>query len=82
MRTLIIATAAAVVVALWLFAPKVPTDISTASLALFSYWDAHNHAHLGGIPVQQFEDLSVVFTESGDKPAATAHVVKGTAQRP
>jgi hypothetical protein len=67
MRTVIIATTA-VVVALWLFAPK-PTADSTASLAppLISYWDAHNQAHLQGIPVQHFEDLSFVFTERGDK---------------
>ena len=83
MRTVIIATAAAVVIALWLFAPKPAADISTALLAptSISYWDAHMHAHLGGIPVQHFEDLSLVFTESDDKQAPPARLVVDTGQR-
>jgi len=42
-----------------------------ATLAPFpiSYWDAHTYSHLEGMPVQHFEDVSLVFTESGDKPA-------------
>jgi hypothetical protein len=83
MRVAIIATAAAVVIAVWLFAPKRSTDISAASLAAtqISIWEAHNHAHLGGLPVLHFEDQSLVFTESGDKPAPAARLVHDTGQR-
>jgi hypothetical protein len=58
MRTVIIAAAIAVVVALWLFAPHPPKNTAMATLgpaaislgpAPISYWDAHNQAHLEGI---------------------------------
>ena len=81
MRTLSIAIAlAAMVVGLWLFAPKPAQDISTASLApsSTSYWDAHSQAHLEGVPVQHFEDLRVVFTDSGDKQTPPALLVRET----
>ena len=84
MRAAIIATAAAVVVALWLFSPKPSVGVSSATLATLapiSIWDAHNQAHLAGMPVQHFEDVSFVFTESGDKPAPAVRVVRDTGQR-
>jgi len=81
MRTLIIATTAAVVIALWLFTPKPQKDVSTASLAPSSYWDVHNQAHLEWLPVLHFEDLSVVFTESGYKQAPPARLVRDSGQR-
>ena len=83
--------AAAVVIGLWLFAPKPTVDVRSARLATFassatvapiSVWDIHNRAALKGLPEQQFEDLSFVFTESGDKPAPAARlVVRDTGQR-
>jgi hypothetical protein len=85
MRILIgLAIAAAVLLGIWNnFAPRSETGISAASLAPspISIWDAHNHAHLGGLPVQHFEDLSLIFTESGDKPAPAARLVVDTRQR-
>jgi len=97
MRAVIIATAAAVVIAVWLFTPKSSLDVSWATLALFapkpsvdvssavlasiSVWDVHNRVHLEGLPEQDFEDLSLVFTESGDKPAPAARLVVDTRQR-
>ena len=82
MRAAIIATAAAVVIGFLLFASKPSVDVSSATLAPISVWDAHNHAHAEGLPVLHFEDLSFVFTESGDKPASAARlVVRDTGQR-
>jgi hypothetical protein len=80
---MMIAIAAAVVVGLWLFAPKPAAHISTASLAPspMSYWDVHNFAQLDGLPVLHFADLSLVLTESGDKPAPAARLVQDTGQR-
>ena len=78
MRAVIIATVAAVIVAFWLFAPHPLKNVSKATLGpapTISYWDAHNQAHLGPMPVQHFEDLSLVFTESGDNPAPAARLV-------
>jgi len=90
MRAAIIATAAAVVIGLWLFAPKPTVDVrsarlapfaSSATLAPISVWDMHNRAALEGLPEQQFEDLSFVFTESGDKQALAARLAGDTVQR-
>jgi len=82
MRAAIIATAAAVVVALWLFSPKPSVGVSSATLAtLAPISDVRNRAHLEGLPVLHFEDLSFVFTESGDKPAPAARLVVDSGQR-
>jgi len=42
------------------------TEISVSKAAMtpaISIWEIHNQAHLEFLPVQQFEDLSLVFAE-------------------
>jgi|tagenome__1003787_1003787.scaffolds.fasta_scaffold20614267_2 hypothetical protein len=59
---------AAVAVGVWLnSAGNSATEISsvtkpTASTAI-SFWEIHSQAHLESLPIQQFEDQSVVFAK-------------------
>jgi PIN domain nuclease of toxin-antitoxin system len=60
---------AAVVVGFWLgSATKSATEISAVAaptpVSQVSIWEIHNQAHLEFLPVQQFDDYSLVFTEN------------------
>jgi hypothetical protein len=44
--------------------PAIPISVSKATTTpAISIWEIHNQAHLEFLPVQQFEDQSLVFAE-------------------